>query len=150
VILLDTTVLVHALGDDHALRAPCRSLIDAIGDRGLRATTTAEVIQEFVHVRSRRHGREDAAALGRRFADLLSPLHGVDEDDLRSSLDLFVVHDSLGPFDAVLAATVLRNDHIHTLVSTDRAFGRVRDLDWADPSRTTDRERLGIGGSREG
>jgi uncharacterized protein len=150
VILVDTTVLVHALGDDHALREPCRAVIDAIGDRHLQATTTAEVIQEFVHVRSRRHGRADAAALGQRFADLLSPLHGVDEDDLRSSLDLFVAHDGLGPFDAVLAATVLRNDHIHTLVSTDRAFGRIRDLDWADPSRTTDRERLGIDGFPEG
>jgi predicted nucleic acid-binding protein len=144
VILLDTTVLVHALGDDHPLRQPCRALIDAIGDGGLRATTTVEVIQEFAHVRSRRHGRADAAALARRFADLLSPLHGLDEDDLRVSLDLFVAHDSLGPFDAVLAATVLRNDHIDMLVSTDRAFGHVRDLEWADPSRETDRERLGI------
>jgi uncharacterized protein len=144
VILLDTAVLVYALGEEHPLREPCRSLIDAIGDRRVRATTTAEVIQEFVHVQSRRRDRADAAALARGFADLLAPLHIIHEEDLRSGLDLFVAHETLGAFDAILAATVLRSDQVQTLVSTDRAFGRVRGLDWADPARAGDLERIGL------
>src|SRR5262247_3607823 len=50
-----------------------RAAADAIGD-GLAATTTVEVIQEFVHVRSRRAGRETAIELGRRYLRLLRPL----------------------------------------------------------------------------
>ena len=73
-IVLDTTVLVYAKGDDHPLRSPARELIEAIADQRIEATTTPEVIQEFVHVRARRRGREDAANLGRDFAELLSPL----------------------------------------------------------------------------
>ena len=43
-IVLDTTVLVYSVGSDHPLRAPCRSLIEAIGDGEIAATTTVEVI----------------------------------------------------------------------------------------------------------
>jgi len=64
-IVLDTTVFVYAKGADHPLRDPCRELIAAIADERIEATTTAEVIGEFVHVRARRRGRGDAAALGR-------------------------------------------------------------------------------------
>ena len=53
-IVLDTTVLVYAKGIDHPLRQPCRKLIDLIADGRIEATTTVEVIQEFVHVRARR------------------------------------------------------------------------------------------------
>ena len=47
--------------------------------------------------------------------------------------------------ETVLAAAVLSSDHLRTLVSADQAFAVVRGLDWADPARAADRERLGIG-----
>jgi uncharacterized protein len=56
VILLDTTVLVYAKGEDHPLHDPCRDLIAAIADRRLDATTTVEVIQEFVSTSERDAG----------------------------------------------------------------------------------------------
>src|SRR5579871_5895007 len=48
-ILLDTTVLSYAVGDEHPLRDPCRSLLTAHGDGHIEATTTIEVVQEFTH-----------------------------------------------------------------------------------------------------
>ena len=72
-IVLDTTVLVYAKGADHPLRDPSRRLIAAVADRELQATTTVEVIQEFVHVRARRRGRADAVALGNDYSDLSPP-----------------------------------------------------------------------------
>jgi len=44
VILLDTTVLVYAVGADQSLRDPCRRVIDAGGRGELAATTTVDVI----------------------------------------------------------------------------------------------------------
>ena len=64
-IVVDTSILVYATGVEHPLRTPCRELIAAIADGEIQATTTPEVIQEFVHVRSRRVSRRDAVALGR-------------------------------------------------------------------------------------
>ncbi len=53
-IVLDTTVLVDAVGADHPLRGPCRELIAVIAQGGMTAATTIEVLQEFTHVRAGR------------------------------------------------------------------------------------------------
>lgn len=132
-ILLDTTVLVYATGSAHPLREPCRSLVAAIGDGRLAASTTVEVIQEFAHVRARRRDRADAAATAMSFATLLAPLVMVDSDDLSLGLRVFREDTRVGAFDAVLAAAVMRRDHLTALVSADRAFTRVEGLTLLDP-----------------
>ncbi|MBA3958791.1 MAG: type II toxin-antitoxin system VapC family toxin [Chloroflexi bacterium] len=132
-ILLDTTVLVYALGADHPLQAPCRRLIEAVTEGRIEASTTPEVVQEFVHVRARRHGREDASRQGRDYAALLAPLLPIGESSLLLGLRLFEEHPELGAFDAVLAATAIANV-VDALVSADRAFGHVRGLPYVDPS----------------
>lgn len=131
-ILLDTTVLVYAMGTEHPLRKPCREVLAAIGDGRLSATTTVEVVQEFAHVRARRRGRVDAATLGSQLATLLAPLISVDADDLAHGLRIFREQERLGAFDSVLAATCLRREHITRLLSADRAFGAVHGLDYID------------------
>ena len=123
-ILLDTTVLLYAVGSDHALRAPCRALVAAIGEGTVAATTTVEVLQEFAHVRARRRSREDAAARG---------------------MNEFRQHEALGAFDAVLAAAALRREHITALVSADRAFASVPLLRHLDPAASDFSAQVGLG-----
>lgn len=141
-ILLDTTILAYALGRDHPLRDPARRLIEAISARSLEATTTPEVIQEFLHVHARRRSRTDAAALARRYSDLLSPLATVDADDLERGLVLFTDHPELGAFDAVLAATAIGRDAT-ALVSADSDFGVVPGLRHVAPGTPAFEELLG-------
>lgn len=121
-IVLDTTVLVYALGSEHPLREPCRDLIGAISEGTLQATTTIEVLQEFCHVRARRRDREDAARRTRDYLDLLAPLLTVGERDLSEGLRLYERSERLGAFDAVLAAAA-RGVNAAGLVSADTAFG---------------------------
>lgn len=131
-IVLDATVLVYAKGEDHALRAPCRKLIEQIASREIEATTTTEVVQEFAHVRARHRDRGDAAALARDYADLLSPLLIVDGGALDAGLSLFAEARQIGAFDAVLAATAIEAGATH-LISADRAFSQLKDLDHVYP-----------------
>jgi len=138
VIVFDTTVLVYAKGAEHALLEPCRELILAADEGRIRATTTAEAIQEFVHVRARRRDRSDAADLGRAYADLLSPLLQVSERDLREGLRLFERHPAIGAFDAVLAAAAMAAGAA-ALVSADKAFAGVPGLTFVDPASAMDR-----------
>jgi uncharacterized protein len=126
-ILLDTTVLVYAKGQNHPLRDPCRDLIQAIAERRLEATTTVEVIQEFVHVRARRRGRVDAATLGRDYAELLSPLLSPTHRQLHDGLALFERSEELGAFDAVLAASAAGMG-VSAVVSADTAFAGVSEI----------------------
>lgn len=133
-ILLDTTVLVYALGQDHSHREPCRELIAAIADGRVQATTTVEAIQEFVHVRARRRDRVEAAELGRDYAALLAPLLSPGRRDLQDGLALFERDPRLGAFDAVLAEASL-NAGLSALVSADCAFAGVPGLAHVVPDR---------------
>ncbi|TVP73756.1 MAG: PIN domain-containing protein [Nitriliruptor sp.] len=122
-ILLDTTVLVYAVGADHRLRTPARRLITSIGVGRVAATTTPEVIEEFTHVRARREGRDDAVALAHEFVTLLTPLTPVTPTDLTAGLEVFARIPSLGCSDAVLVAVARRL--AAPLVSADRGFEPV-------------------------
>ncbi|MFA5885807.1 MAG: type II toxin-antitoxin system VapC family toxin [Acidimicrobiia bacterium] len=135
-IVLDTTVLVYAVGADHPLAEPSRAIIDAAANGRVAATTTVEVIQEFTHVRTRRRGRADAVALARAYTDLLAPLLVVDEAMLAQGLDLYSSHEQLGAFDAVLAASAIRSA-ADALVSADRAFSVVAGLRFVHPAEWT-------------
>jgi uncharacterized protein len=135
-ILLDTTVLVYAVGEDHLLRPACRRLLKAHLNGELQAATTVEVIQEFAHVRSRRRPREDAVALAREYAALL-PLVAPDSLDLSRGLTLYETHGRIGAFDAVLAAVALNRQL--DIASADRAFGDVPGLRWVDPATAVTR-----------
>lgn len=115
------------------MREACRSILDAIGDGRVAATTTPEVIQEFVHVRAKRAERERAAREGKAYADLLLPLLVVGLPDLRRGLGLFTRHQGLDAADAVLAAVALRVQ-ADALVSADTAFGAVRGLKHIQPT----------------
>jgi uncharacterized protein len=127
VIVLDTTVLVYAVGDLHEFREPCQNLVVAIERGDVAATTTVEVIQEFAHVRARRRSRDDAARTAEAYISLLSPLLIVEESDLRSGLALFQRHPEMGAFDAVLASAALSTE-AGALVSADPGFAVVKDL----------------------
>jgi predicted nucleic acid-binding protein len=132
VIVIDTTVLVYAAGAEHALRDPCRALIRAVTDGRIEATTTVEVIQEFVHVRARRRDRGDAAERGRELARLFRPLLTPGDPELALGLQFFEQHAALGAFDAVLAAAAKLTGAV-ALVSADRAFSAVSVITHLEP-----------------
>ena len=126
-IVVDTAVLVYAVGAEHALRRPAQQLVEAAAEGRVRATTTVEVVQEFVHARARRHGRRDAVSVGRNYATLLAPLLAAEHADLEDGLRLYLRHERLGSFDAVLAAVASRVQ-AEAFVSADRAFADVPGL----------------------
>ncbi|CAN5575730.1 type II toxin-antitoxin system VapC family toxin [soil metagenome] len=129
-ILLDTTVLAYAVGEEHALRRPARWLLEAHGSGRIEATTTVEVLQEFLHIRSRRRPHADAVRLTREFA-VAFDLQIIIADDLEVGLDLYLRTPRLGAFDAMLAAVATRRK-VRALVSADRAFAGVEGLPWLD------------------
>ncbi len=134
-IILDTTILVYAVGGEHPLRSPCRGLLELVRDGLVQVGTTVEVVQEFAHVRSRRRPRTEAAERAREYARGFAPLLQPEEEDLFAGLKLFEVSGDLGPFDAVLAAAARRRGW--ALASADRSFGQVDGLAYLDPSSPT-------------
>jgi uncharacterized protein len=132
VIVVDTTVLVYASGAEHPLRERCRRLLAAVAEGHLAATTTAAVVQEYLHVRGRRRARRDASRLAGRFHGLLAPLLAPAESHVDVALGLYESHEPLDAFDAFLAAAAL-DAGARALVSADRAFRDVPGLRYVDP-----------------
>lgn len=136
VIVLDTTVLAYAVGGEHPLRAPCRAIIDAIGDGRITATTIVDVLQEFLHVHARRGRREAAIDHARSCLRLLSPVQEVHTEGFEAALLLLAAHPTLGAFDAVLAAVAIRTPP-GVLVSVDRMLAGIPGLRHVDPADPT-------------
>lgn len=131
-ILLDTNILVYAVGSDHPLRLPCRRLLAAHAGGHVDCATTIAVIQEFAHTRARRYSRPDALQLARFYRRALH-IELLVRGDLDLGLTLFERHPALDAFDALLASVALSHG-ADWLISADRAFGSVPYLPWIDPA----------------
>jgi uncharacterized protein len=124
-LLVDTNVLVYAIGGAHPLRAPCRRLLEAVAEGRSSATTTPVVIQELVHVR-RRRGHDDAVERASDAVELLGPLTGVGHGHALRALRVLAAAPRLGAADALLAAVALEDDL--ELATADQAFADVPGL----------------------
>jgi predicted nucleic acid-binding protein len=132
VILIDTTVLVYAVGSGHALRS---DLPTALGGarRGTHRACDHRRGAAGIHTcPARRRSRGDAVDLTRLFAEALTVIETAPED-LEHGLALFLAHGHLGAFDAVLAGVAIRRG-AESLVSADRAFNAVPGLTYVDPA----------------
>lgn len=143
-IVVDTNVLIYAVGEDHPLRDPCRRVLAAQRAGRVELGTTLSVLEEFTQVRARRRSRDNAVSLARLFSESLTILD-VSVDDFDHGLELFRAHTRLGSVDSVLAAAAMEHD-AEALVSADRAFAEVAGLRHVDPATPALNRLLGTGG----
>jgi uncharacterized protein len=133
-VFLDANVFLYALGADSPHRAPCRDVLQAVGQGKLDGITSSEVLQEILHVRSRRVNAADAASAVRAAAELVAEVLPVTSHDVLDACTLLEVHASLGARDALHAA-VMMNSQLHVLVSVDRDFDVISDLKRIEPAQ---------------
>ena len=131
-ILLDTNVLVYALGGPHALQRPSEALLERLREGELPGGTIGAVYLEFLYVFSRRRTRDAAAAAARDYLELLGPPLQIADDDRALAIDLYERHARLESVDALLAAVALRGQ-VAALVTADRSFADVPGLRALDP-----------------
>jgi len=133
-LFLDANVFLYALGANSPHREPCRDVLDAVGQGKLDGITSSEVLQEILHVRSRRMSVADAASAVRAAADLVAEVLPVTSHDVIEACALLEAHTGLGARDALHAA-VMKNSQLHVLVSVDRDFDVIPDLKRIEPAQ---------------
>lgn len=131
-VLLDTAVFSYAVGNDHHYREPCRSLLSALEAQTFGGEASILVVGETLHQRTRRTGDRNEACGIARSISALCPLHDLTQAELRLGLALFEESPRLNARDALHAATAL-NHAIDRIISPDRAFDDVRNLERLDP-----------------
>lgn len=131
--LYDTSIFIYALGREHPYREPCREIVRQAAAGDLQGEASVDLLQELVHQRARRTGNRPGAAEAARNVAKLAWWHPVEPNDVQRGIDLFEAHPGLDARDAVFAALAI-NRGIDAVLSTDRAFDEIDDLERIDPA----------------
>lgn len=126
-VLIDTAVVLHAVGAEHPLKDPCRRVLT---EPSLEICASVEMIQEVVFHRMRVGDRIAAVREAEQWAQACR-LYPFDHEVLAVALSLIERHGT-GGRDAVHAATALVHG-IPEIVSHDKAFDGIEGLTRIDP-----------------
>jgi predicted nucleic acid-binding protein len=130
--LLDTNIFLYAAGRPHPYKEPCVRLLQEAAGRIGEYAIDAELLQEVLYVYGHRGERARGLAA---FDDLIAafpdpiPIGRAEVVEARRLLESF---PALSPRDAIHAAVVTTRA-LEGIVTTDRAFQRVRGLAVFDP-----------------
>lgn len=132
-VLLDTNVVLYAIGGPHPYAEPCRRLLALAGEGGLVLEAPVDMLQEIAHHRTRRLGDRRQAAADALAAAALCRLHPVEPDDARAAAELFADSQTLSARDAVFAAIAARHG-LGEILSADTDFDGLPQLRRIDPT----------------
>jgi hypothetical protein len=136
--LLDTNVVLYAIGGPHPYAEPCRRIIALAGEAKLQLEAPVDLVQEVLHHRARRLGDRAQARADAFAAAGLCHLHAVDPEDARAAAELFADCERISARDAIFAATAARHG-LDAILSVDGDFDELPDLTRIDPA---DREAV--------
>jgi predicted nucleic acid-binding protein len=139
-VLLDTNVILYAIGGPHPYAEPCRRIVSLAGEGRLELEAPVDLVQEILHHRTRRLGDRRQAAAEALAAGTLCRLHAVEPQDAIAATELFADSPRLSARDAVFAAVAVRHG-LDTILSADSDFDSLpglRRLDPAAPSAVTE------------
>jgi predicted nucleic acid-binding protein len=131
-IFLDSSIFLYAVGREHPLRDPCLRALDGVEAGTVAVATSSEVVQEILHVLSRRELRTEAVQLARWALDLVSDVLPVRREELALACEL-MEESSLNSRDAVHVAT-MRLNGLTEILTADRHFASIQGVRRLDPA----------------
>ena len=130
---LDTNVFLYAIGAESPHRGPCRDVLAAIGKGEIDAVTSSEVLQELLHLRTRRVSLHDGIQAARSAAAMVAEVLPVRGDDVLAACKILEKHPQMSARDALHVA-VMKASRVHILISVDKDFDAVKDIKRVDPN----------------
>ena len=132
-VFLDSNIFLYAIGAEGPHRAPCREILAAAGAGQIHAVTSSEVLQEILHVRSRRAGSSDASRAVHAAAGMVAEVFPVSGADVMRAGVLLQGHRAMSARDAIHVA-VMQGNHVSTIVSLDHDFDGISGIRRVGPS----------------
>lgn len=120
-IFVDTNVLMLHVGNEHPLRDEARAFIRRSLERGDRLVSSAEVLQELLHVYLRTNRQGALASAFALVAGCIQEVWPVEAADVALARDLASVHPGLEARDLVHLACCRRRN-VAGLKTFDRAL----------------------------
>jgi predicted nucleic acid-binding protein len=132
VVFLDANVFLYAAGTDPLRSEPCRAILRSVQEGRVAACTSTEVVQEVLHVVSRRLGGAAAVVAAEAVLDLVPVPIAVTGAVMRRALVVLVSAPGVSVRDAVHAAAMAEVS-CTTIVSADKHFDLIAGLRRIDP-----------------
>ncbi|TAK34231.1 MAG: PIN domain-containing protein [Chloroflexota bacterium] len=130
--LLDTNVIIYAVGRPHRYKRACARLIRDVSDDSVDFNVDAELLQEVLHVYTFRGERPLGLTVCEKVLSLFPSVLPVGRDEIVVARQLMVRYPQLLPRDAIHAAAVQTN-RLEGIVSADRVFDTIQGLVRFDP-----------------
>ena len=131
--LLDTNVVVYAIGGPHPYMEPCQRLLQDVARGSNDYAIDVELLQEVVHIYSYRVRRQEAIYVFDRLIRLFPHPLPVREEEVKHARVLLERYERLSPRDAIHLAVAFTQG-LEGVVTTDRDMTRVEGVACFDPA----------------
>jgi predicted nucleic acid-binding protein len=128
VIFLDSNVLVYLIGAPHPNRDLAVAAIDRLVRSGERMVTSAEVMQELLHLFSRRPASAALQQALNALRGLADEIYPVEAEDVERAHAVWRAHSGLSSRDALHVAVMQRRG-VSRILSYDRDFDRIATIE---------------------
>ncbi|MCD4846439.1 MAG: type II toxin-antitoxin system VapC family toxin [Methanosarcinales archaeon] len=133
---LDTNIFMYAAGKPHEFKEPCISILSKVQSGELNAAIDTEVFQEILYRYHHINLSDKGVDLAWSMMDIGFDVLPVTKKVVEVSLYFYQQYQNKGisPRDIIHVATMMQND-IKKIVSVDRHFDIIEEVQRIDPSR---------------
>ena len=125
--LIDTNVIVYAVGSVHPLKQASDRILSDIAAGTLTANLDVETLQEVLHLYSSRGERRKGFRTIEHLLMLFPNPFPIGREEIERARDLMMEHSFLGARDGIHAAVVQTHD-LEGIVTADKVFDRIKGL----------------------
>ncbi len=130
---LDSNIFIFAAINQDELGQRCREIIKLVDNQKISAAASYIMVDEVLWVLKKNIGKEDAIKIVKTMLSMPVKWISVDEAVIFETLEIFET-TSLDPRDSIHIAS-MRHVGLTTLVSEDRDFDKVKEIDRVNASK---------------
>jgi predicted nucleic acid-binding protein len=134
-IFLDTNVPIYAAGREHRLKEPCSQVVSLVAEYASSFVTDAEVLQELLHRYTAIRawdaiGRDSFQSFVEVMQGRIEPVYALDVGRAASLVEAYATMEARD----LLHLAVMQRLGVTRIVSADRGFDQVADIQRLDPA----------------
>lgn len=130
--LVDTNIIMYAVGKTHTLKEPCKELLRKVVNSEISANIDVEVLQELLYVYDSRGERKRGLRIISEMMVLFPNPFAIGKNEIVKAKDLMKKYSTLTTRDAIHCAVTI-NLNLEGIISTDKGLDAVKEIHRLNP-----------------
>ncbi len=136
IYFIDANIPMYAAGREHPLKVPSLRVLEAVAKGRIYAVTDVEVLQEILHRYTALHRLPQGIEVCARFLDIMPVVLPITVEHIQQAMDVLVTTPQVKARYALHTA-VMRSHGISYIITADRHFDVISDIQRIDPTEFT-------------